>query len=208
MAARQKINGQIRKSSMKKICGLLLPLTILCSCGDIKVETKQDWGFNKTETEDLYRKGMQLASENKTEESIVEFKKALQIEPENILLLFETGNSYKSLNKLDDAEGYYNKVLNATPVYALVYPNIANLMLAKKDNVSAIKYGKIGLQKCDTDKEKAECAFNIAAGYYNIDSCDQAEKYFMQTSQLRKGVFTDYDNMLKDAILTKCKGQK
>ncbi len=208
MAVDERQIDRTKNRHMKTSYILPLFLIILYSCGDIEVEAKKDWGFNKTETEELFRKGMQFANEGKTEESISEFKKALQIEPENILLLLETGNSYKALNKLDDAEGYYHKVLSATPIHPLVYPNIANLMLAKKDNLGAVKYGKIGLEKCDNDKDKAECAFNVAAGYYNIDSCHQAEKYFMQTSQLRKGVFTEYDNMLKDAILAKCKGKK
>lgn len=188
-----------------KICNLLfLLLVILYSCGDVKVETSQNWGFINSETEEMYNKGMRLAAENKVEESVIEFNNALKIEPQNILLFFQLGNSYKSLNKLDEAEKCYDKVLSATPVYKLVYPNYANLMLAKNDNVNAIKYGKIGFQKCETDEERAVCVFSVSAGYYNIDSCEQAIKYFQQLKKARKNNLTKYDTILGNSIHIKC----
>ena len=85
----------------------------------------------------------------------------------------------------DDAKKCYDKVLNSTPVYKLVYPNYANLMLAMDDNSNAIKYGKIGLKECESVGEKANCAFNISAGYYNLDSCDLSMKYFAEVKKLK-----------------------
>lgn len=189
---------------MKKICLFALSVTLVCSCSDIEFKTKQDWGFINAETEEIFQKGLQFAAEGKNEESILEFKKALEIEPKNALLLCEMGTSYKMLNKFPEAEEYYNKVLATTPVYPIVYPNMANLMVIKREYLNAIKYGKAGLENCEEELQKAECAINISAGYVNLDSCNLAQKYFELTKKLRKDSLTPFDQKVKKHIYEKC----
>ncbi len=78
----------------------------------------------------------------KTEESLVKYKEALEIEPEHIPTLINYGNLLSHLKRIDEAVEIFEQVIALDPKNSKAYSNIANLMLIKRDLNKAFEYSE------------------------------------------------------------------
>ncbi|RMA64831.1 tetratricopeptide repeat protein [Ulvibacter antarcticus] len=76
--------------------------------------------------------------EDKKKKSITYFKRALELEPENIGCLFGYGYAFTHFKQFDDAIIQYNKVLQLKPDLATTLNNLGYAYFAKKDYDVAI----------------------------------------------------------------------
>jgi len=79
---------------------------------------------SSAEVQGLFDAGLKLASENKHEEAIVEFKKALEKDPEQANIWGNMADSYSKLGKDAEALETFQKAIAVSPNDAALYTNM------------------------------------------------------------------------------------
>ena len=84
--------------------------------------------------------GMSNAKINKYEDAIFNYKKAIELSPDNATTFFHLGILYHDLNKYSEAIKSYKKAISINPNYIDAIFNIAYAYIDLEDNISAIEY--------------------------------------------------------------------
>ena len=84
--------------------------------------------------------GMSNAKINKHEDAIDNYKKAIELNPDNATTFFHLGILYHDLNQYNKAIKYYKKAISNNPSYIDAVFNIAYAYIELEDNISAKKY--------------------------------------------------------------------
>ena len=192
---------------MKKLpfLAILLLMTLIYKAQDQKnlvgTDDPEYVPFKKKEAEESYINGNQLTRKKMYKAAEVAYKKSLQLEPDQPVALLNLGNLYKEVDKPKEAEECYLKIIKMKPEHSVVYSNMSAIKLNAGDYPSTIKYAKIGLAKAKSDHVRQLCSFNMSAAYSNIDSCQQAKKYFYVVKKFvgskLEGMYSEYDQYLK-----------
>ena len=83
---------------------------------------------------------MSNAKINKYEDAIYNYKKAIELSPDNATTFFHLGILYHDLNKYSEAIKSYKKAISINPNYIDAIFNIAYAYIDLEDNTSAIEY--------------------------------------------------------------------
>jgi predicted O-linked N-acetylglucosamine transferase (SPINDLY family) len=83
-----------------------------------------------------------LRKMRKTEESLLKYQKALEIEPQNIPTMINYGNLLSYLKRIDEAIEVFHEVIALDPKNSMAFGNISNLMLIKRDLTQALDYAE------------------------------------------------------------------
>lgn len=75
-------------------------------------------------------------------EAITNYKKALNLEPDNFDALFNLAIAYKNIGNLDESLNFYNSALKIKPDCSEVYFNMANIYEFKNETLNALEYYK------------------------------------------------------------------
>jgi lipoprotein NlpI len=121
-----------------------------------------------TKALDFHQKGSEYFNQEKYELAVVEFKKALKIDPNFAFAWDDLGLSYRKLNKYDEAIVCYKKSLELDPKGRTPLMNMAVAYQLSKDNKSAIKTYKNYIKIHSEDPE----------GYYGIARIYRFEKEY------------------------------
>jgi tetratricopeptide (TPR) repeat protein len=103
--------------------------------------------------------GLQLMQQAKYEEAIVEFKKALEKDPDQAYIQANLADAYAKTGKNDDALAAYQKAIQLKPDDAALYTNLGVLL------------GKMGKTKESQDMFKKAASINpgaAAQNFYNL----------------------------------------
>lgn len=125
---------------------------------------------------DFHQKGSQYFNEQKYELAVVEFKKAVKIDPTFAFAWDDLGLSYRRLNNYREAIKCYQKSIELDPVGKTPLMNMAVAYHLLKDNKNAIT----------TYKKFIELHPEDAEGYYGIARIYNFEK--------------EYENALENAL--------
>jgi tetratricopeptide (TPR) repeat protein len=82
---------------------------------------------DQTEQE-LIEMGKFYLINNKFDEAIIEFKKALEISPGNAEIYYNLGLVYETKNELDMAKKMYEKALSINPEYKIVKQHLDKIV--------------------------------------------------------------------------------
>jgi len=89
---------------------------------------------------DYYDKGIAYANKGMLDEAIAEFKKAIQINPNDAMAHNNLGNAYANKGMLDQAIAECKKAIQINPNYATAHMNLAVAYYYKEEYSLAIKH--------------------------------------------------------------------
>ena len=124
--------------------------------------------------------GLKLANEGKWEEAIVEYKKALEKDPDQAYIQANLADALAKTGKNDDALAAYQKALSLKPDDAALYTNLGVLL------------GKMGKNKESQDMFKKAASINPAAAAQNF--------YNLGATLVNQGQAADAAEAFKQAI--------
>jgi len=90
---------------------------------------------------ELYNKGIDFYKQGKYDQAGQEFKKAIELKPNDVYALYGLGNTYYCKAKYDDAVKIYTKAININPDYAKVHYSLS------------LAYSKLGMTR-EAEKQK------------------------------------------------------
>jgi len=90
---------------------------------------------------EFYNKGIDFYKQGKYDQAGQEFKKAIELKPNDVYALYGLGNTYYCKAKYDDAVKIYAKAININPDYAKVHYSLS------------LAYSKLGMTR-EAEKQK------------------------------------------------------
>lgn len=111
------------------------------------------------EVQNLFNAGLELAAQNKHEEAIAEFQKALALDPEQSNIMGNMAESYSKLDKNKEALEAYQKAIAINPTDAALYTNMG---------VVLSKLGKNAESQQAFEKAASLNPGSSAQNFYNI----------------------------------------
>jgi tetratricopeptide (TPR) repeat protein len=90
---------------------------------------------------EFYNKGIDFYKQGKYDQAGQEFKKAIELKPNDVYALYGLGNTYYCKAKYDDAVKIYTKAININPDYAKVHYSLS------------LAYSKLGMTR-EAEKQK------------------------------------------------------
>ena len=124
-----------------------------------------------------------LYLENRIEEAITNYLKAVELNPRKVEAYYNLGNSHCNLNEYEEAIEYYVKAISYDPLHD---PALYNLGYAyhRVGNLSqAIKSYKAGIQ-LNTKNPSPECHFNLASALQDNNQPEEALQQFKISHRL------------------------
>jgi protein O-GlcNAc transferase len=93
-----------------------------------------------------YNLGVVLFNDRQYDEAIVNFQKALELNPNLIHAYNYLGNAFQEKKQFDESIKYYQKAIKVNPADPIAYINLGILFQNTKQHEKAIKYFKAALQ--------------------------------------------------------------
>jgi tetratricopeptide (TPR) repeat protein len=130
------------------------------------------------EVQSAFDAGLKLAQDNKFEEAIAEFKKALEKDPEQPNILANMADAYSKLNKNNEALEIYQKAIAIKADDAALYTNMGVVLSKMGKNAESQEAFKkaAGLNPASS----AQNFYNIGATMVNNGKTDEAIASFKQ----------------------------
>lgn len=120
---------------MKKLLGLIL---LLCLSATL---TAQRGGTEDNRALKYYEEGMQAKRFNRYEQAEILFQKALERDPNYLDAMFDLGELYMRMERLDRSVDYMEKIVNQDPRYVPdLIINLAQIAQSKQDYSKAKAY--------------------------------------------------------------------
>lgn len=107
------------------------------------------------------------------ESALVDFKKALDLDPTSIDYLFNLAMVHEKLNQFDDAERLFDQVTSMDNNHAGAYFNLGNIQFKRKAYQEAISLFTIALH---IDNTNASILYNRAIAKYRLGMTEEACK--------------------------------
>jgi tetratricopeptide (TPR) repeat protein len=128
-----RIFEMIKLKQTKKYLMLILMFLFLVVISNIRRHptTTQD------QAEDHYNLASVLAKEQKFDQAVSEYSRALSLEPGHIMARYSLGVLYQRENKIPEAEKEYQQVIARFPQAALAYNNLGSIYEKKGDLTKA-----------------------------------------------------------------------
>jgi tetratricopeptide (TPR) repeat protein len=133
---------------------------------------------SSTEVQSLFDAGLKLAGEGKHEEAIVEFKKALEKDPEQANIMGNMAESYAKINKNDEALEAYKKAVTVAPDNAALFTNMGVLLSKMGKNAESQEAFKKAAAL--NPAASAQNFYNIGATLVNNGKTQEAAESFKQ----------------------------
>jgi len=115
------------------------------SCSDLAKESTAEQGA--------------ILSENRLEEAVVCFERALQLKPEMAAVHYNLGNALHALDRLEEAEASYERAVALDPDYAKAYHNLGCVLCAQGRHDTAFARYRQALLLTPAD---VQCNFSAA----------------------------------------------
>lgn len=128
--------------------------------------------------------GLMLDRRGNVEQAVVYYYKALEIYPEDEVVLYNLGNISKSKGKLDEAVAYYKKAIQTRPNYVDAYNNLANTLKMQGKFDEAVECYKTALVFGPRD---AKTYYNLANTFLQQERIDEAITFYRQCISLEPG---------------------
>lgn len=129
-----------------------------------------------------YEKGRALAKEEKFDEAVDEYERAVRIEPLFAAAWFELGRVHHDLRRTDEAEDAYRKAVAADPEFVLPFRQLA-LLLSQQQRWPEVLEATGQLLRLDPVSYPDAYYFNAVANFY-LNDVDAAERSARKTITL------------------------
>jgi len=149
-----------------------------------------------------YNKGVIYVAQGKLDKALDEYKKVLEVTPQDVNTHFGLGEIYYRQEKYEKAAEEFKKCLNLNPAFLDAYYNLG-LTLFKLDKFNeAIRYLNKLLK---LDFKDAEVHFLLARLYLRIGECVKALNEFKTTLSLNHSLKTLVEEEIKSNNIEKCR---
>jgi len=140
----------------------------------------------------LLEESVVLASSGKTAEAKEKLEQALELNPNDPVMLYNLGVMNHKLDKLDEAVKYYLKSIEIKPIDDSVYLSLAIAYQQKEDNLSAVdSYQKV----LDTNPSNIIALNNLAILLEQAGMFDDAIERYSQIIELEPSYKRAYNNL-------------
>jgi tetratricopeptide (TPR) repeat protein len=131
-----------------------------------------------------YANGKRYLVQEKYQEAINEFNKALKIVPEGVETLYQIGQAYKGTGHYEQALFHFKKAYDADPTNNEALDQIIFLNTKKEiaNYDEAIEYG---VQALKTRPERVSLLNNVAAAYASKGDMASAKEYYLKSLEIR-----------------------
>lgn len=119
-------------------------------------------------------------------EAIDYYTRAVDLDPENPVLLNKLGIAYHQLLRLDDAQEFYERATEAEEDYANAWNNLGAVRYAQEDYGAAIRYYRRALR---LDPARAAIRSNLGTAYFAREEYDDAFQQYRLALLLDAEVF-------------------
>lgn len=124
-------------------------------------------------------------------------KKALSINPNNVVALTNMGILLDKKKRYSEAKEYYLKAIKLNPNIAQIYSNYASNRLYSNDYIEAIKYGEIAVKMADNIKDKGI----LCLSYHKAGMINKRDSIYKELEELNYKHLDDlYEIFNKDSI--------
>ena len=128
-----------------------------------------------------------LKALGKSDEALIAFRKAIDIEPKMFPSYLEIGDIFRSQKKLDEAISMYHKAIDAYPKYAHAYNNLGLALQDQKKLDEAIE----AYRKAISFSPKYSTAYvNLGAALYKQNKPDEAFLAYQQAITFAPNAYT------------------
>jgi tetratricopeptide (TPR) repeat protein len=143
-----------------------------------EVEKAEKRKQSSVEVQAMFDAGLKLAGEGKHEEAIVEFKKALEKDPEQANIMGNMADSYSKLNKNEEALEIYKKAIALAADNAALYTNMGVILSKMGKNAESQEAFKKAAAL--NPAASAQNFYNIGATLVNNGKAQEAAESFKQ----------------------------
>jgi tetratricopeptide (TPR) repeat protein len=126
--------------------------------------------------------GDALLEKGSVGEAIIQFQKALQIQPNLAETHYNLGNALLQKGDMDEAIAHYQRALQIKPGYAKTHYNLGNALLQRGDIDEAIAHYQQALQ---VKHDYAEAHNNLGYALLQKGNVDEAIAHYQQALQIR-----------------------
>ena len=152
-------------------------------------------------------KGLALMKEDKYDQALDEFNKALEIEPDYLEAIKNKGNTYYYKADIEKALECYELTIKKDPSYWNGYNNIGNIYFDQNENEKAEEYYRKAAELCKDDYKPYNNLGDvlIQKGSYEeaIESYEKALGFGIKNAELYCQLGTCYWHIAEDAIKNK-----
>lgn len=140
-----------------------------------------------------YLKALSYLSLDSNELAIVELRKSLSFEPENMSYLTNMGNTYDRLNERDSSEYYYKLALRVEPRNAMINNNLAYSYSQRDRNLEkALEMSRLSLEK---EPENTAYLDTYAWINYKLGNYDVALEYLKKAISMGEASAEIYEHL-------------
>lgn len=133
------------------------------------------------EAQECFRKGTAFFKDKKYKESMLEFEKALKINPKFAEAYYGLGYIYASTKSYPEAIAYFNKALEISPNYVEVYDILAYISSVSGDYAQTIEYYQKALK---IKKDDLEAYNGLGFAYASLRKNKEAIDYFKEAIKI------------------------
>lgn len=197
----------------KFIVTILLSLSVYSSfsCADpekIKHKTSKEvledvpYTFKSKAAEDLSVKAFDLAEKGDYNKAIIQYNKALEIEPDNPKLYFDLSNCYMDKKQYELAILHLSQGIGYDSTYFALYNNRGLCYYQLEEDEKAIKDYEKALK---LDDQNASISYNLSLAYYETNQLVKACKALDESITKGLNVYAIRDQREFKALQEICK---
>jgi tetratricopeptide (TPR) repeat protein len=160
--------------------------------------------FNKRFINPWIRLGNVFDKQDRNQEAIGAYKKAIEIDPDNAQNWFELGNVHFKMESHARAVEAFNQAIALDPGFGWSYSNLALTLVAQGKYEEAIPLYCKSIDLLQEDKDKAVAWNRLGNVYRKLDKYELAEEAFHKADELDKdnaGFRDDLDEVAEGPIL-------
>lgn len=149
-------------------------------------ETSSGTLFRQNEDVDkLLSEGNAASNEGRYEDAISYFKKALEIDPNHILVLYNIGYPLRSLGEYDEAIQYYKRALDVAPTFGYAVIAIGDTYMEQSKYDDAIQYyNKIYEVDHPETTDIVNALNGIGNAYFSQKNFEDAVTYYNKAREM------------------------
>ena len=136
--------------------------------------------------------GICMASQDKTQESIKQFKEAINLKPDFFEAHFNLGNALTNLGEPNKAIICYKEAIKIKPDYSDAFNNLANVLIELEKTKEAIQYLN---QAIKIKPDLAMAYYNLGRCYKKLNQNEEAIKNYKESIKIQPNLAMSYNNI-------------
>ena len=136
--------------------------------------------------------GHALLNENRLEEAVLKFQRAIEINPRYSKPQNNLGNAFSGLKRYDEAIEHYKKAIAVEPGYAEAFNNLANALRQKGNLKESVFYYKEAIRQKEAYDE---AHFNLGIVLSQQGKYDEAISQYTKALEINPGFTQAHNNL-------------